>query len=377
LRKACMGFKLKIGLDARNILSKQTGIGRRAYHLIKRLSELDSENEYIIIKRSSYQPKIVDKENFREISIPYDPSSFRSCFLGFKEINDLTLDIYHSFFHFLPGRLQAKRIIVTLHDLMWIDYPELVFNDFFRQRFIRIYGNIFIKRALENSDSIVAISNQSKQHALKRYNLSAEKIHVIYNGIDHAYFDKYASRKIPDAFQNRKYIYSIGHTRPYKNIPRVITAFKRISDEFPDVELIIVGRGDYESKLKKQVAEYELQNRVIFVGHLPDEIMIPLFKNALFLVFPSLIEGFGLPLIEAMELGCPVLASNIPVIEEICGDAYEKVDPYSAVDIAKGMSKLLSSEIYREDLREKGHERAKFFSWEESAKELLSLFRNC
>lgn len=368
---------MKIGLDARNILPKQTGIGRRAYHIIEELSKIDCENEYIIIKRNSHQQKLVDKENFREISIPYDPSSFRSCVIGFKEINDLKLDIYHSFFHFLPGRLRAKRIIATLHDLMWIDYPKLVFDDFFRQQFIGIYGKIFIKKALENSDSIVAISEQSKQHTIRRYNLSAEKIHVIYNGIDRTYFDKNASREIPDVFKNREYIYSIGHTRPYKNIPRVIQAFKRISDEFPEVHLMIIGRGDYEVKLKKLVAEYELQTRVIFAGHLPDEIMIPLFKNALFLVFPSLIEGFGLPLVEAMALGCPVLASNIPVIEEICGDAYQKVDPYSVEDIAVGMRKLLSSDIYRESLRNKGYGRAKLFSWEESAKELLSLFRKC
>lgn len=369
-----MERSLKIGLDARNLLPKQTGIGRCVYHLITNLAKLDNENEYVIIKRTSYQPKIVDKENFREISIPYDPSSFRSCLIGFNEINNLKLDVYHSFFHFLPGRIQANRIIVTLHDLMWIEYPELVFNDFFRQQLIGFYGKIFIKKALENSDSIVAISKHTKDQAIKRYNISALNIHVIYNGVDRSYFDINASRDLPDEFKNREYIFSIGHTRPYKNIPRVIQAFKRISDEFPEIDLIIVGRGDYEVRLKKMVSEIEMQSRVIFAGYLPDEIMIPLFKNALFLVFPSLIEGFGLPVIEAMALGCPILASNIPVIEEIGGDAYEKVDPCSVDDIAEGMRRLLSSKGHRDSIRKLGYERAKLFSWEESAKKLLSLF---
>ncbi|MGI9553613.1 MAG: glycosyltransferase family 4 protein [Thermodesulfobacteriota bacterium] len=365
---------MKICLDARNLLPKQTGIGRSVYNLINSIASLDDKNDYVIIKRTSYNSKIVDKENFSEISIPYDPSSFRSCFFGFSKINEINADVYHSFFHFLPGNIRAKRIIVTLHDLMWIEYPKLVFNDFFRQKVVEYYGKVFIKSALERSDDIVAISEYTKQSALKRYNLSEQNIKVIYHGIDFKHFETLASAEMQEEFRNRKYIISIGHTRPYKNIPRVLQAFKQVSDEFTEINLLIVGRGDYEKILKQLVSDLNLKGRVIFGGHLPDEKMIPLFKNAEFLAFPSLIEGFGLPLIEAMALGCPILASDIPVIEEIGGDVYEKVNPQSVDDIARGMSKLLSSEQYRESLRIKGYERAKVFSWEESAKKLLSLY---
>ncbi|MGI9535091.1 MAG: glycosyltransferase family 4 protein [Thermodesulfobacteriota bacterium] len=367
---------MKICLDARNLLPKQTGIGRSVYNLIKNLAILDDKNEYVIVKRTSYKAKIIDKENFSEISIPYDPSSFRSCFFGFHKINEINPDIYHSFFHFLPGNVRAKRIIVTLHDLMWIEYPKLVFNDFFRQKFVEYYGKIFIKKALERSDDIVAISEYTKRNALERYNLSEKNIKVIYHGIDLEHFDDLASGKIPGEYKDRKYIISIGHTRPYKNIPRVVQAFKLICDEFPEINLLIVGRGDYEGKLKKLVSELNIQEKVTFGGHLPDEKMIPLFKNAEFLAFPSLIEGFGLPLIEAMALGCPILASNIPVIEEIGGDVYEKVNPHSVDDIARGMRNLLISKDNRERLRIKGYERAKNFSWGESAKQLLALYNN-
>jgi glycosyltransferase involved in cell wall biosynthesis len=366
---------LRIGLDARNLKPRQTGLGRHIYPVVTHLARLDDENEYIIIKRTEYRFKIVDKANFREISMPYDPSSLRSCLIGFREINDLKLDIYHSFFHFLPGGIQAKRIMVTLHDLMWIDHSKLVFNDFFRQKIVEYYGKIFIKKALTKSDTIIAISEYTKEQALKRYNLSGENIHVIHNGFDQAYFDKMGSLKIPERYRNKKYIFSIGHTRPYKNIPRVIRAFKQISNEFPEIDLMVVGRGDYLSILKKLVAECGLQKRVIFTGYLPDEVMIPLFKNALFLVFPSLIEGFGAPLVEAMGLGCPILSSNIPVIKEIAGDVYEKVDPYSVDDIANGMRKLVISRDYRDKLRNRGYARAKLFSLEESAKKLLALYR--
>lgn len=365
---------MRIGLDARNLMPRINGLGRHVYSIIKNLAKLDHENEYIIIKRPEYKSKIVDKENFREVCVPCDPSSLRNCLIGFQEINNLNLDIYHCLFHFLPGRIKAQRIIVTLHDLIWIDYPELAFDDFFRQKIIEYYGKIFIKRALKRSDTIVAISEHTKEHALKRYNLCAENIHVIHNGVDLDYFNKIAFSKIPEEYKKREYIFSIGHTRPYKNIPRLIQAFKLISDEFPDIDLMVVGRGDYLVKLKKLVAIYGLEKRVIFTGHLPDEIMVPLFKNALFLAFPSLIEGFGAPLLEAMALRCPILSSKIPVIEEICGDAYEKVNPYSVEDIAKGMRKLLRLKDYRDYLRERGHERAKLFSWEESAKKLIALY---
>jgi glycosyltransferase involved in cell wall biosynthesis len=366
---------LRIGLDARNLMPRQNGLGRHVYPLITHLARLDDENEYIIIKRPEYQWKIVDKENFREISVPCDPSSLKNCLIGFSEINDLKLDIYHCFFHFLPGRIKAQRIIITLHDLIWIDYPKLAFDDFFRQKIVECYGKLFIKLAITKSDTIVTISEHTKAHALKRYNLSAGNIHVIHNGIDRDYFDQTALLEAPKEYEKREYIFSIGHTKPYKNIPRLIQAFKLISDEFSDIDLMVVGRGDYILKLKNLVKGYGLQKRVIFTGHLPDEVMIPLFKNALFLAFPSLIEGFGAPLLEAMALGCPILSSNIPVIEEIGGDAYEKVNPYSVEDIAKGMRKLLSFNGYRDYLRNKGYERAKLFSWEESAKKLLALYK--
>ena len=255
---------MKIGLDARNLLPNQTGIGRCVYNLITNLAKLDSENEYVVIKRTKYVSQIVHRENFREISIPYDPSSFRSCVIGFREINDLNLDVYHSFFHFLPGGIKAKKIIVTLHDLMWIDYPGLVFDDYFRHKIIEYYGKIFIKRALMCSDSIVAISNYTKQQALNRYDLSADNIHVIYNGIDPVFFETNSSKEPPQEYRDRKYIFSIGHTRPYKNIPRAIKAFLQISDEFQDIDLVIAGRGDYENKLKKLVSRYNLEDRVVF-----------------------------------------------------------------------------------------------------------------
>ena len=364
---------MKIGLDARNLLPRQTGIGRCVYNLITNLAELDGENEYIVIKRTGYSPAIARNENFREISIPYDPSSFRSCAVGFREINDLNLDVYHSFFHFLPHGVKAGRITVTLHDLMWIDCPKLVFDDYFRRKIIEYYGKIFIRRALKYSDSIVAISEYTKRQAVERYHLPADKFRVIYNGIDREHFEQFASNVIPLNLQNRKYIFSIGHTRPYKNIPRVIRAFKRISGAFPGIDLVIAGRGDYKLKLQKLVSQCGLDGRVVFAGHLPDDTMIPLFKNARFLVFPSLIEGFGLPLIEAMALGCPVLGSDIPVFQEIGGDAYEKVDPYSVDSIAEGMRRLLISKEYRDTLRLKGYERVKLFSWRESAGKLLSV----
>ena len=356
-------------------MPRQNGLGRHVYPIITHLARLDDENEYILIKRPEYRSKIVDKENFREISVPCDTSSLRNCLIGFREINDLKLDIYHCLFHFLPGCIKSQRIIVTLHDLIWIDYPKLAFDDFFRQKIVEYYGKIFIKRALTKSDTIIAISEHTKEHALKKYNLSAENIHVIHNGIDRDYFNELALLGTPEGCEKRGYIFSIGHTKPYKNIPRLIQAFKQISDEFPDIDLMVVGRGDYTLRLKNLVNGYGLQKRVIFTGHLPDGVMIPLFKNALFLAFPSLIEGFGAPLLEAMALGCPILSSDIPVIEEIAGDAYEKVNPYSVDDIAKGMCKLLRFNGYRDYLRNKGYERAKLFSWEESAKKLLALYK--
>ncbi len=367
---------MRIGLDARNLMPRQSGLGRHIIPLITNLARLDDENEYIIIKRPQYRSKIVDKENFREVSVPCDPCSLRNCLIGFEEINDLKLDIYHCLFHFLPGRIKAQMVMITLHDLIWIDYAKLAFDDLFRQKIVEYYGKIFIKRALIKSDIIIAISEHTKEHALKRYNLSAENIHVIHNGVDLDYFNKIALTKIPEEHTKREYIFSIGHTKPYKNIPRLIRAFKQIENEFPSIDLMVVGRGDYLPKLKNLAAEYRLQKRVIFTGHLPDEVMIPLFKNALLLAFPSLIEGFGAPLLEAMALGCPIVSSNIPVIEEIAGDIYEKVDPYSVDDMARGMRKLLSSKDYRDSLRNKGYERAKLFSWEESAKKLLAIYKS-
>lgn len=242
----------------------------------------------------------------------------------------------------------------------------------------KVINNIsFLKEKIKHSSvsRLVAISKKTRQDLITQYNIPANKIEVVYHGIDHKIF-RPMNNKLKGV--HKKYILYLGSETPRKNIENLLKAFKIVSQKYPDIVLLKAGYSSgpqYRENTKKLIEKYGLKNKVIFAPENIAEKDLPsYYSNAELFVFPSLKEGFGMPLVEAMACGCPVVTSNIAPMNEIA-QGQELVNPLSPEEIAKGMIKILSNKKYKEKLIKNGLERAKDFDWEKSANKILEIYK--
>ncbi len=272
--------------------------------------------------------------------------------------------------------IKAKKRVVTIHDVF-----HLAFSKYYK--FLeRKYLNFLINSATKMSDIVITVSNFSKEEIIKYTNADPQKIKVIHNGVDTNIFKIY-EKEILEKFKIKhnlpdKFILYVGNVKPHKNLKNAIKAFEILSRDYKDFYLVIVGKKEGFYKGDKEIFTFlegdkSLSKRIIFTGYIEKEDLPFIYNLAFLLIFPSLYEGFGLPPLEAMACGCPVVASNIPVIREVCGDAVYYVNPLDPWEIAKGILEVEENEEIRKGLINKGLDRVKNFSWENSAKKHLEV----
>jgi glycosyltransferase involved in cell wall biosynthesis len=275
--------------------------------------------------------------------------------------------------------IRARKRLVTIHDVFHLAY----FNSLTLTQ--KIYAKILINAAVRLSDKIITVSEFSKREIVKHTGVAERKIRVIHNGIDGQRLhvvEKSASLKavkekygLPEQF-----ILFVGNVKPHKNVVRLLLAFDRMLRKgFHDYGLVIVGQRQGFITGDKEVFRIleespSVKKRTVFSGYVADEDLPAFYNLASLFVCPSLYEGFGLPPLEAMACGCPVVVSNVASLPEVCGDAAYYVDPYSVESIAEGIEKVLTDEDLRGELVRRGLERAKLFTWEKSAKEHMRVF---
>lgn len=279
--------------------------------------------------------------------------------------NRQNLGVFFSPTHYLPFGVPMKSVIAIL-DVSYLHFPEL-----FSKRdlyMLKLWGKFSIKKA----SKIITISQASRNDIIKAYGVPESKVEVVYPGIKLVDGSSLRSQDMEKFGISKKYILFVGTLQPRKNVERLIEAFAKLSGK--DLELVIVGRKGwmYEDILNAP-RKFDVADRVKFIHDASDEDLPNLYKNAEMFVLPSLYEGFGLPVLEAMQYGTPVIVSNVSSLPEAGGDAALYVDPKSAKDIAEKMEKLLSDPGLRDELIEKGKKQAAKFSWEKAAKETLSV----
>jgi glycosyltransferase involved in cell wall biosynthesis len=235
--------------------------------------------------------------------------------------------------------------------------------------------------AAHRSARILTVSEASKRDILKFFNVPPEKVVVVYNAID----ERFSCEPLPEdvarvraRFQlDQRFVLYVGNIKPHKNVERLIEAFQALRRrDLHDIKLLIIG--DEISSfpaLRRAVHRHKLHKHVRFLGYLPDETLAILYHLASVFVFPSLYEGFGLPPLEAMASGTPVVTSNVSSLPEIVGDAAILVDPYSVDAIEDGMRRVLTDPILAADMRRKGLLRARQFSWQQSVAKTLAIYR--
>jgi glycosyltransferase involved in cell wall biosynthesis len=265
------------------------------------------------------------------------------------------------------GPLFARRQVVMMHDVAIYDLPE---NYSWKYRLWYRVAFSLLKR---NASHIVTVSEFSKTRIMERLGIDASRISVVLNGVDH--FEKIA----PDTailsrlnLQNDGYVLAVGNLSVGKNLPRIVAAMERLSDR-PDLKFVVVGGCDLRVFSSQAKVGYDLSTNIIPAGFVSDGELRALYENAGCFLFPSLYEGFGLPPLEAMSCGCPVIVSREASLPEVCGNAAMYCDAHSVDDIVDKVTQMMEDAAVRETWRERGREHARGFRWERSAHQLLDV----
>jgi len=270
--------------------------------------------------------------------------------------------------NFIPLPIRSKKIVATVHDFSFHLHPEW----HPRERIEYFSGNFF--KRIEKADLIITGSRYIEKEAFDLFNGKDLRIVTIHYGYDHALFHPNKKAGEEKASPSGHYILFVGSIEPRKNLLGLLKAYLLLPEYLKKgFQLLITGSKGWGNQEIVERME-QLKGRVHYLGYLTNEELAALYRGASCLVFPSFYEGFGLPPLEAMACGCPVIVSNVASLPEVCGDAGYYVDPYDVESIAEGIYQVLTDESLRQSLIQKGLERAKLFSWEKAAKEHLNVF---
>jgi glycosyltransferase involved in cell wall biosynthesis len=364
---------MKVGIISSHLNSPLTGIGNYTYYLINNLNK----NNCNLRNLSLFLINSSDNLNFTNdkiiISNPFPTLKTYGWYtLLANRLGSCNLDIVHNptqtptFFKF------KQKYVLTVHDIT----PFLFSAE---HRFGRSFiFRLLFPRTLENTDKIIAVSNSTKSDLIKYFNVSAEKIEVIHEAADER-FKLLTDDEVKDVKQKYNidfpFILYVGTLEKRKNIPTLIKAFYELKKRNVDHKIVIAGKKGWKYKnIFETVSRLNLQNDIFFTGYIESSDLPKLYNAADLFVYPSLYEGFGLPPLEAMACGCPVITSNTSSLKEVIGDAGIMLPPNDVSEFANAMYNVLTSNELRQKMIRKGLERAKMFSWDKCARETLKLY---
>lgn len=344
---------MKIAIDISQIAHEGTGVARYTENLIRALCESDSDHEYTFffssLRRSvPHDLQALIKKKHRLVSVKIPPTLLEFIW---NSLHSFSIDLFVGKQDLVISSdwtqppTQAKKATVV-HDLVYLRYPETVHPKIIAVQKRRLE---WVKREV---DIVIADSNATKQDLIDLLHVDPKKIHVVYPYVKVKSLS--ADYSLPTTNQ---YILSVGKQEPRKNIDRLINAFQKAN--LKGVDLVVVGAKGWN--VPNQASKQDPSN-VKFIGFVPDNQLYTLYKHALFFIYPSLYEGFGYPIVEAMSLGCPVATSNTSSLKEIAEGNALLFDPKSEEDIQKAITQLAEDEKLRNELREKGKKSAQTFS---------------
>lgn len=356
--------RLAVAVDGRFL--DNPGLGRYVANLI---AELPDEIDLSVVVSPDQQTLVADyRPKATCIVVRADTFSIREQIALPLALRRAGIDVFHSTQFTIP-LLWSGPIVTTIHDCAYDRFPS-EFGE--RGRLARGYYRTMMRCAVIRSNHVIAVSQSTKRDLAEFYGLSDRKVSVIYEGIDQSFTDSKAPREI-----GGEYVLYVGSERPRKNVDRLLAAFSELLKNRDDApRLVLVG--EYESRfldVEQRAAELGMRDDVVVLGFVDDDRLKSLYANALAFVFPSLYEGFGLPILEAMVAGTPVVAADAASIPEVAGDAAEYVNPNSVGSIATGLSNILDDDNRREELIEAGFDRVDCFDWKQTAAKTATVYR--
>lgn len=350
------------------------GFGWYSYETLKRITQAHPEHQFIFFFDRAYDPKFIFSTNIEPVVLrppARHPVLFK---IWFNFSVTRALKKYKADIFFSPdGYLSLKTTIPqigVIHDLNFEHYPEDLPKT--ALNYLTKYFPLFAKKA----DHILTVSEFSKQDICRVYKVDSSKITVGHNGASPVFKPTSVvdQNLIREEFTDGKsYIVFVGAIHPRKNVLRLLQAFDKFKKETgSEIKLLIVGENLWRSK-KLKLPQIEFRSDVIFTGHQPIEKLAGIVAAAKFMAFVSYFEGFGIPVVEAMQSGCPVLSGDKTSLPEVAGNAALYCDPLNVDSIAQGLKELDENEILRNQLIEKGLERCKLFSWDYTAEKVWSV----
>jgi len=375
---------MKIGIDARFIGPKGTGLGKYTEKLIENLAKIDSKNHYVIfLRQSNWNWLKLESKNFEKVlaDIPWYsifeqiklPNIFASQNLDFLHVPHFNAPIFY-----------RGKFAVTIHDLIHHQFRQesATTRNFLVFKIKRFAYSYVINHAIKNSQKILTPSNFVKNEIIKTFGGSSSKVTVTYEAAEEEYVQsskfKVQSSKFLEKFSIRKpFLIYVGNAYPHKNLEKLLQAFKilTMNYELRTMNLMIICPRDvFWQRLKEKIKEQGLEDQVIMTGYVPATELSIILRSAEAYVFPSLSEGFGIPGLNAMAAKIPVVCSNIPTLKEIYGSAALYFDPDSPSDIASKIDQVLKDEKTRPDLVKRGSEQVKKYSWLKMAQETLRVY---
>lgn len=368
---------MKIGIDARLIHYQRMGIGQYTLRLTQALVALDRDNQYLLLQSRKDSACLATAPNVSRHSLWTPPHNRYEQLTLPLELWPLGLDILHCP-DFIPPFRASCRSVITVHDVAFLRFPGLLTSES-----ERYYGQI--DRAVQAAAHVIAVSESTKRDLQDMLSAPPEKITVVYEAAGPAFAPVEDEALLADARRRYEivapYILFVGTIEPRKNIPIMLQAYGALRDEWQKQgrgeppQLVIAGqKGWLYQNVYEVCAELGLEKAVRFLGPVASEDLPALYTGALFFVLPSLYEGFGLPVLEAMSCGTAVIASNTSSLPEVAGDAALLVDPQDVVGLTAAMLRLAANQSLRRELRARGLAQAARFSWTRAAKETLAVY---
>jgi glycosyltransferase involved in cell wall biosynthesis len=371
---------VKIAIDIRRMT--EFGVGTYIRNVVRTLGRLDHENEFLLIGPPTKVEEIgALPPNFQTVPLVAPERSVQ----GYREFRNalkrLDCDLVHIPNLFSVPRALPCPYVMTVHDMLEHMSRAREQSGFWRSLYFQT-----TKRVLAGAARIFAVSNFTRNEIEKLFDIPSERVEVVYNAIDERFLRGHASAADRDLIARRyqvtyPFLLYAGRVSPHKNVVRMIEAFSALKTElerdqaYPDLKLIIIGDDlSGNPDLRRTVVRSGVQNDVRFLGFIPIEVLRIFYDEAKVFVFPSLYEGFGLPPLEAMAHGTPVVTSNVSSLPEVVGNAAVLVNPENVFEIMRALHRVLMDQSLRNRMKERGYQQAAKFSWETSVRRILDAY---
>jgi len=371
---------VKIAIDIRRMT--EFGVGTYIRNVVRTLGRLDHENEFLLIGAPAKVEEIgALPPNFQTVPLLAPERSVQ----GYREfraaLKRLDCDLVHIPNLFSVPRFLPCPYVMTVHDMLEHMSRAREQSNFLRSLYFQM-----TKRVLAGAARIFAVSNFTRNEIEKLFEIPSDRVEVVYNAIDERFLRGHASAADRDLIARRyqvtyPFLLYAGRISPHKNVVRMIEAFSALKTElerdqaYPDLKLIIIGDDlSGNPDLRRTVVRSGVQNDVRFLGFIPIEVLRIFYDAAKIFVFPSLYEGFGLPPLEAMVHGTPVVTSNVSSLPEVVGNAAVLVNPENVFEIMRALHRVLMDQSLRDRMKERGYQQAAKFSWETSVRRILEAY---